>query len=175
MRPADLAEERLEEIDAWWEGGFLGTFAMASPHEERVRLAFRDVLLRLSEEEFDRFTGARPQLVCALDLHGSVFRYLVSAPPEEAGGYVTIIYLGPVVARLNDADLRALVAHEVADVVLGHSDHAHHGGHADEATAHAMATSWGFRRAALGSSAGPRSEEARPPSGEIHGRLKVEY
>jgi hypothetical protein len=31
MTRAALAEERRDEIDAWWEGGFLGAVAMTSP------------------------------------------------------------------------------------------------------------------------------------------------
>ena len=42
MTRAALAEERRDEIDEWWEGGFLGAVAMASAHEERVRFAFHE-------------------------------------------------------------------------------------------------------------------------------------
>ena len=42
MTRAAFAEERRDEIDAWWEGGFLGAVAMASAHEERVRFAFHE-------------------------------------------------------------------------------------------------------------------------------------
>jgi len=31
MTRAALAEERRDEIDAWWEGGVLGAVAMTSP------------------------------------------------------------------------------------------------------------------------------------------------
>jgi len=42
MTRAALAEERRDEIDEWWEGGFLGAVPMASAHEERVRFAFHE-------------------------------------------------------------------------------------------------------------------------------------
>ena len=66
MTRAALAEERRDEIDEWWEGGFLGAVAMASAHEERVRLAFHEVLQTRCDEEFDWFVGARPLLICEL-------------------------------------------------------------------------------------------------------------
>jgi len=45
MTQAALAGERRDEIDEWWEGGFLGAVPMASAHEERVRFAFHDASL----------------------------------------------------------------------------------------------------------------------------------
>jgi hypothetical protein len=42
MTRAAFAEERRDEIDEWWEGGFLGAVALASAHEERVRFAFHE-------------------------------------------------------------------------------------------------------------------------------------
>ena len=34
MTRAAFAEERRDEIDEWWEGGFLGAVAMTSAHEQ---------------------------------------------------------------------------------------------------------------------------------------------
>jgi CheY-like chemotaxis protein len=163
MRPANLAEKRLQEIDDWWEIGFLGAFARASNHEEPVRLAFREVLQALSDEEFARFIAVEPQVVCERGLHGSVFRSFVSALLKKRAANVTVIYLGPVLARLNDSGLRDLVAVEVAHVLLDHFDQDHRSGPADDAAAAALATSWGFRQSAFGRRSELGSEHPRPP------------
>ena len=66
MTRAALAEERRDEIDEWWEGGFLGAVAMASAHEERVRFAFHEDCRRAATRNSIWFIDARPQLICEL-------------------------------------------------------------------------------------------------------------
>jgi hypothetical protein len=65
MTRAALAEERRNEIDEWWEGGFLGAFRWPRP----MRTASDSPFTRTADalrEEFVWFIDARPQLTCEL-------------------------------------------------------------------------------------------------------------
>ena len=57
-------DARLEAIDRWWSGGFPGAFLVEDPLEERMRRAFRRVLLATDADDFAFFLDANPTLLC---------------------------------------------------------------------------------------------------------------
>lgn len=77
--------------------------------------AFRQVLLAMSEEHFQRFMDADPKAVCPQTSRGSLFKY---TSPHD----VNTIYFQPNIFPMNDKFIVSLVAEEVARLVLGHQD-----------------------------------------------------
>ena len=135
--------ERLKKIDDWW-GGFPGAFACVSRLEDRLRLAFRRVLLAMREEDFEHFMELNPTIVCEPHLNGSHYTYYLPVPPGADGVTLHVLYFAPGIGRKSDDALAALVAHEAAHLGLRHDES--HGGPEDEAAADALAEKWGFRK-----------------------------
>jgi hypothetical protein len=147
-------DERAEDIEHWWSGGFPGSFEFADGVEARVYRAFRRVLLAMPEEHFDRFMELRPTIVCAPETHGKVFRLRAVAPPssEVVQMWINVIYLSPNVTRWSDEALASTIAHEIGHLILGHHEMGfapvNQGWSAQrERAADDLAHSWGFRRA----------------------------
>jgi len=154
MSEPESIEERDEEIDYWWHGGFSGAFAADHkdrPLELRLFAAARKVLLAMPQDDFELFFSLRPQVVCQpLAVEGTIWRYYVPVMPGMKEAIVRVVYFTPNFGRWAAERLERLVAHEFAHLVLGHADSpvaAGHGDiHAEEATDR-KAESWGFRGA----------------------------
>jgi len=149
-----VSQDRIEDIDYWWSGGFPGSFDFADGSEERIYKAFRRVLLALSAEHFERFMGLDPTIICIPSTRGKVFRLRQVAPASQkpVEMFVNVIYLAPGVGRWTDATLAGTVAHEVGHLILGHHELGAHtpqeqGWSASrESAADDLAESWGFGR-----------------------------
>lgn len=125
--------DREHGIDAWWgcmnqSGLDLDTKGSVG----RLRIAFRAALVKLSDEEFQRFWLRSPQIVC-LTSRGKVI---------EVGELA--IYLAPSILRMRDDRLVDVVAHEIAHVVLWGQPF--EGNPANERAADDLVERWGFRR-----------------------------
>ena len=147
--------ERDEDIEYWWSGGFPGAFAadyFRVPVQPKLYRAFQRVLRAMPSEDFDRFVGLQPTIVCQPVVTGAVYRYVIPVwPPKADMVCLWVLYFRPNLQRLSEESLVRLVAHEVAHLILGHADQ---GGytvgtgdvHAEEA-ADRKAEAWGFKGA----------------------------
>jgi hypothetical protein len=115
--------ERDEDIEYWWSGGFPGAFAadlVSQPVEPRLRDAFRRVLLAMPGEECERFLELRPTIVCNPGADGMAYRYFVPVMPGQEDVTISVLYFRPDLHKFSDAKLLRLVAHETAHLILGH-------------------------------------------------------
>jgi len=146
-------EERLEDIEYWWSGGFQGAFAAESRAEfleAKLYEVVKRVLLAMPEEDFEVFLLLRPQIVCQpLAVHGAIWRYVIPVMPGMKEAIVRVVYFTPAFGKWSADRLTRLVAHEFAHLVLGH-DSPHVTGHGDihaEEATDRKSESWGFRAA----------------------------
>ncbi len=150
--PAEDREERFEEIEYWWSGGFPGAFAAdfrTAPIEPRLFAAFTRVLLAMSPDEYEEFMHLGPTIVCQPGVDGTAFRYSVRVSPGEKVAPLHVLYFAPDLRKWSDDRLASLVAHEVAHMMLGHWGGLEVGAgdmHGEEA-AERLAESWGFKGA----------------------------
>jgi hypothetical protein len=137
--------DRDEDIDYWWTGGFVGFFTCRDPLEDRLRHSFHVVLNQIPEEDFDTFMGCDPALICNPGVNGEVGRIWIPVVPGQDHAERVFIYFSENLGCQTDEFLVSLVAHETAHVVLGHFDHSHYGGYDDEKSADALVMKWGFK------------------------------
>jgi hypothetical protein len=146
-------DNRLEQIDEWWEGGFPGAFRTGSRLESRIRKAFSTVLLAIPDDDYDQFFQRPPTLVCQPETRACVFQlWLPRTPGDERGADAVIIYLNaPLLAKEREASLVRTIAHECAHFIR--RDYLTYGvdnpsaGRDIEQGADDKSQSWGFGRA----------------------------
>jgi hypothetical protein len=136
-------EARERAISSWW-GNMLqgGLDHDIEDSVGRLYRAFRKVLERLPDEQLHNFWLFSPQLIC-LRSRGKIVRTSRDA----------VIYLAPSVLRMNDDNLAAVIAHEVAHLLLIHHDpddqrfdQRHDDPIEAEKAADDLAEQWGFKR-----------------------------
>ena len=146
------SEEREEDINYWWNGGFSGAFFMDSldnPVEPKLKAAFRRVLLAMPDEDYHGFLTLRPQVVCQPVLDGTLWSYRRPVMPGQTEIRIYVLYFAPEVGTYSEERLTSTVAHETAHLILGHvgGTAAGHGeAHAEELTDRKV-ESWGFKAA----------------------------
>lgn len=109
-----ISDEREQGIRMWWGCMDQGGLDIGDVQERvggRLRRAFRQVLSKLSEDQFRKFWDLAPQVICLPLSRAKVF---------NVNGVV--IYFAPGVFRLRDERIADVVAHEVARLMLGHQD-----------------------------------------------------
>jgi hypothetical protein len=156
IMPSTWAQERLEDIEYWWSGGFPGAFAAdyrgGPAVEPKLYAAFRRVLLAMPDDDFDRFLSLRPTLICQPAINSAAYSYHIPVfPPKAKEMILRVLYFRPDLSTFSEDRLARLVAHEVAHLILGHAETG--GGvagggdiHGEEA-ADRQAEAWGFRGA----------------------------
>src|SRR5262245_45543733 len=113
MRP-ESPEDRRPGIEHWWSDQEPGGIDLPIKQQKRLRAVFATVLSRLTMEQF--FTFEPTQIICiGHEVHGKVWTYEMR---------VTVLYLSSTILerRKDRLTLEDRVAHEVAHVVLGHTD-----------------------------------------------------
>jgi hypothetical protein len=80
----DANDERIEDTQYWWEGA--NSAVELSPQESlKLQQAFFQVLTLLPEEDFDKFLGERPNIICTA-FPGRVFSYTVAVSQNMPAG-----------------------------------------------------------------------------------------
>ncbi len=135
--------ERNVGIEYWWSGA---ESVVELPSEEYalLRQAFFHVLAFLPEEDFEKFLGERPNIICSA-YPGRVFSYTIAIPPHipsDRSLRVNGIYLEPKITKRKN--LLNLVSHEIAHIVR--EDHRIHDDPDAEKKADDLSESWGFKR-----------------------------
>ena len=141
--PEPLSQRGREQgSEQWWGGMEQGGLDMETNWDNfhgHMFPAFRQVLLAMSEEHFQRFMDADPKVVCLPTSRSSLFKYTSSHD-------VNIIYFQPNTFLMSDTLILSLVAEEVAHLVLGHQDQCGgEWGSEVETAANALVMRWGFK------------------------------
>jgi len=146
--PKDLEQERLDDIEHWWELASGPGFYVDSKLNRRLYLAFIKVLLAMSQEEFDQFMEKQLRISCDFN-QGSAYRFYIPLMKGRTIKVdhidVNVISISTHATKWKEQKLENTVAHETAHHILNHPQC--HGGSLEwETEADDVAVKWGFRR-----------------------------
>jgi hypothetical protein len=150
-----MMNEKIRGIETIWDDGlwpFEGGLNFPDPDQSCRHRGIYEVLSRIPESDYQalvKLANSFQWFIPHRDCNGEVHPFgVANAVSEKSGtlciGYIKVLYLSPMLERLSRGAAIAVVAHELAHILLKHKLWASVEYDAQEEEAWGLASTWGF-------------------------------